>query len=62
MKGFVGVTDNDWFVFLSQQAGIDEVNFWQPHTTGQFKALAPRDPFHRLFDVGFLSGSSKEGG
>jgi len=22
------VTDNDWFAFLSQQLGIDEVNFW----------------------------------
>jgi putative restriction endonuclease len=32
MKGFVGVTDNDWFVFLAQQPGIDEVNFWQPGT------------------------------
>jgi putative restriction endonuclease len=30
MKGFVGGTDNDWFTFLSQQPGIDEVNFWQP--------------------------------
>lgn len=29
MKGFIGVTDNDWFAFLSQQLGIDEVNFWQ---------------------------------
>jgi len=29
MKGFVSVTDNDWFVFLSQELGIDEVNFWQ---------------------------------
>jgi len=23
MKGFVGVTDNDWFAFLSQQPGLD---------------------------------------
>jgi len=30
MNGFVGVTDNDWFASLSQQPGIDEVNFWQP--------------------------------
>jgi len=30
MKGFVGVTDNNWFAFLSQQPDIDEVNFWQP--------------------------------
>jgi hypothetical protein len=29
MKGFVGVTDNDWFAFLSQQPWIDEVSFWQ---------------------------------
>ena len=34
MKGFVGVTDNDWFVFLSKQAGIDEVNFWQLKVRG----------------------------
>jgi hypothetical protein len=32
MKGFVGVTDNDWCAFLSQQPGIDEVNFWQPRS------------------------------
>jgi putative restriction endonuclease len=38
MKGFIGVTDNDWFAFLSQQPGIDEVNFWQPGGTGQFRA------------------------
>jgi hypothetical protein len=30
MKGFVCVTDNDWSEFLSQQSGIDEVDFWQP--------------------------------
>jgi hypothetical protein len=29
MKGFVGVTDNNWFAFLAQQQGIDEVNFWR---------------------------------
>ena len=29
MKGFVGVTDNGWFAFLSQQPGIDEDNFLQ---------------------------------
>jgi hypothetical protein len=27
MKSFIGVTDNDWFAFLSQQPGIDGVNF-----------------------------------
>ena len=29
MKGFVGVTDNDWFTFLSHQPGISELYFWQ---------------------------------
>jgi hypothetical protein len=29
MKSYVGVTDNDWFAFLSQQPEIDEINFWQ---------------------------------
>ena len=27
MSCSIGVTDNDWFAFLSQQLGIDEVNF-----------------------------------
>ena len=27
--GSTGVTDNDWFDFLSQQPGIDGMNFWQ---------------------------------
>ena len=45
MKGFVGVTDNSWFTFLSQQPGIDEVNFWQPGGRSQFKSLQPGEPF-----------------
>jgi len=27
MKGFVGLTDNDWFAFFSHRPGVDEVNF-----------------------------------
>ncbi|HUV50580.1 MAG TPA: HNH endonuclease [Anaerolineae bacterium] len=45
MNGFVGVTDNDWFAFLAQQPGIDEVNFWQPSGKSQFRALKPGEPF-----------------
>lgn len=33
------VTDNDWFSFLSQQPGIDEVNFWEPGARSRFQAL-----------------------
>jgi putative restriction endonuclease len=45
MKGYVGITDNDWFEFLAQQPGIDEVNFWQPGGKGTFQRLAPGEPF-----------------
>ncbi len=38
MKGFVGLTNNDWFVFLAQQPGIDEVNLWQPSAEVSFRA------------------------
>ena len=30
MRFFVGITDRDWFDFLSRLKGLDEVNFWQP--------------------------------
>jgi putative restriction endonuclease len=45
MKVFIGVTDNDWFEFLSQQSGIDEVNFWQPVGRSRFRRLNPGEPF-----------------
>jgi len=44
MKGFIGVTDNDWFDFLSGQPEIDEVNFWQPGGRSQFKSLQLGEP------------------
>ena len=39
MKGFVGVTDNEWFTFLSQQPEIDELNFWQLSEARLFQVL-----------------------
>lgn len=45
MKAFVGVTDNDWFRFLRNQPGVDEVNFWQPSGGSGFRALQPGQPF-----------------
>lgn len=45
MKTFVGVTDGDWYQFLSQQPGIDEVNFWQPSGGNGFKVLGIGAPF-----------------
>jgi hypothetical protein len=38
MKGFVGVTEKDWFAFLSQQPGIDDVNLRQMSKPKMFNA------------------------
>jgi len=66
MKGFVGVTDNQWYEFLSQQPGIDEVNFWQPGGSRIFQSLKPGDPFffklhspeNFIVGVGFFAHST----
>lgn len=42
---WIGVTDNDWFRFLRDERGIDEVNFWQPSGNRAFRALQPGDLF-----------------
>ena len=43
MRFYVGITDLDWFTYLSAQKP-DEVNFWQPSAHG-FKRLQPGEPF-----------------
>ena len=53
MKGYVGVTDNNWFDFLSQRPEIDEVNFWQPSGRTQFRSLTPGEPFFFKFRAPF---------
>lgn len=44
MKLFVGVTNNEWFRYLSERKP-DEVNFWRPRSQLDFKALQPGDVF-----------------
>jgi hypothetical protein len=34
MNGWIGVTDNEWFDFLSRRSGIDEVNLRHLHGDG----------------------------
>ena len=60
MKGYIGVTDNDWFTFLSQQPEIDEVNFWQPGGRSQFRSLQPDEPF--FFNLHFPLKTFTENG
>jgi putative restriction endonuclease len=45
MRFFVAVTDGDWFNFLASSAPHDEVNFWQPSASRQFRALNPGELF-----------------
>lgn len=45
MKAFIGVTDKNWFDFLSSIPEIDEINFWQPSGSSVFRALNPGEPF-----------------
>lgn len=42
---YVGITDYDWFQFLSAQPNVDEVNFWQPGGRTNFKALQAGELF-----------------
>jgi putative restriction endonuclease len=44
MKIWVGVTDKNWFDQLSAM-GPDEVNFWQPSGSRNFRVLQPGEPF-----------------
>jgi putative restriction endonuclease len=45
VHGYVGLTDPDWYSFLSAQPRVDEVNFWQPHGGRAFQALKPGEIF-----------------
>jgi len=45
MKFYVGVTDHDWFDFLRALSEVDEVNFWQPSPSAEFRALGKGDVF-----------------
>lgn len=44
MRFWVGITDSDWFDFLSKQQP-DEVNFWKPSGKGIFKLLSSGELF-----------------
>lgn len=44
-NGYVGLTDSEWYRFLSAHPQVDEVNFWQPHGSVRFGALRPGEPF-----------------
>jgi len=45
VRFYVGITDDDWFAYLSASGAIDEVNFWRPMGGKPFRALQPGEPF-----------------
>jgi putative restriction endonuclease len=44
MKLFVGITDPGWFQYLKDHQA-DEMNFWRPRSTGNFRVLEPGELF-----------------
>lgn len=45
MRGFVGVTDHDWYEFLHAHPQQTEVNFWRPKDKNRFGTISPDEPF-----------------
>jgi hypothetical protein len=41
VRAYVGVTDNEWYLFLAARPELLEVNFWQPSGGREFHVLAP---------------------
>lgn len=61
MKAYVGVTDGEWYRFLSTRPGLNEVNFWRPGGGRGFRVLTPgffktHYPHNRVVGGGFYSG------
>lgn len=67
MRGYVGVTDGDWYRFLAARPALTEVNFWQPSGSRAFGVLRHGDPFlfkthyphNRVVGGGFFSGFAR---
>ncbi len=65
MKFYVGVTDFDWYSFLSKRENED-INFWQPGGNSSFKVIsagAPflfklKSPYNAIAGIGFFSSHS----
>jgi putative restriction endonuclease len=65
MKFYIGVTDVDWYNFLSKRDNED-INFWQPGGNSNFKVInqgAPflfklKSPYNAIAGIGFFSSHS----
>jgi len=59
MRAWVGVTDGDWYRYLSER-NATEVNFWQPSGGREFRAIERGAPF--LFKSHYHDGNKIVGG
>ncbi len=67
MRAYVGVTDAEWYRFLSARPEVQEVNFWQPSGGRDFRVISPGEPFffkthyphNRVVGGGFFSSSAR---
>lgn len=65
MKIFLGVTDNNWYSYLSK-IQPEDIDFWQPGGNANFKVLSPGAPFlfklksplNKIGGVGFFSSQT----
>jgi len=66
MQAYIGITDHDWYNYLSSLPQLDEVNFWQPGGKTRFRALSPgelflfklRSPYNFIVGGGIFAHSS----
>ena len=67
MKFYLGVTDNNWYKFLSQQ-NREDINFWKPGGNTSFNVLTPGCPFlfklkapeNAIAGIGFFARVTKD--
>jgi putative restriction endonuclease len=67
VRAYVGVTDAEWYGFLSARPDLSEVNFWQPSGSRGFHAIAAGEPFffkthyphNRVVGGGFFSSHAR---
>lgn len=45
MRFYIGITDQEWYSYLSQLTSLSEVNFWQPSPSKSFHVLQPGELF-----------------
>lgn len=65
MKIYLGVTDNNWYNYLTK-IQPEDINFWQPGGNANFKILEPGAPFlfklkspiNKIGGVGFFSSQT----